>query len=141
MPQYVIVIRRRSPTPTGQPGCQECFTVARVTLLIFAENGRGPALCDGDAEGVATAGGLAAEVAGAGGDAVAGPPPPQADESAMHSPVTTMPSVTRCIAEGLHGGSRASTMFVRDDWLPESRRQRTDHGGDRRQAPAAPRYA
>ena len=131
--------------PTGHPGCQEFFTVARVTLLIFASNGRGPVGdgLDGDGEGIGVAPMTAGVVtAAAGGDAVAGlPPPPQADESVTDSPVARIPRVTRFIAEGLHDRSRASATSMRDDEAATSGKQRTDHGGDGPKAPAAPRYA
>src|SRR5690348_16655444 len=109
MPQYVMVIRRRSPRPTGQPECQECFTVARVTLLILAENGLGPVGEAFDGEGDAAAGvDGAVEAAAAGGDAAApDPPPPQADETVTQSPVARIPRVARLIFEGLHVRSRA----------------------------------
>jgi hypothetical protein len=97
-----MVISRRPLSPTGQPECQEYFTVARVTLLIRAENAFGPV---GDGLAVVGDGGSVGSVADAGGGGevdAAGDPPPQAEESAAHIPVMITPRVTRCIFEGLH---------------------------------------
>jgi hypothetical protein len=90
--------------PTGQPECQECFTVARVTLLILAENGLGPVGEAFDGEGEEAAGVDGAAEAAGGGDAAAPvPPPPQADESVTQSTAVRIPRVARLIFEGLHG--------------------------------------
>jgi hypothetical protein len=117
------------------------LTVVRVTFETLAEKGRGP-VGDGLAgDGVSVTAGDNAVAAAEGGDAVPDPASPQADESVTHSAIARIPKVTRRILEGLHGRSRASDSFMRDDEAATSGRQRADHGGCGPKAQAAPRYA
>lgn len=102
------MISRSPETGTGQPGCQEYFTVSRETLEIWAVKPDGVAVGFGDgveeAEGVADAvTPVDAEETTAGGVALVAVAPWPHPAAGAATATTAMAAVmTRCIFPGLH---------------------------------------